>query len=75
LFSFDWKNSWLSYVEMAKFVVLFFLLMTAVQTENDFLWLMMFCFACGLFYWGLEAKFGKIQIIRGRLEGFEGAWL
>jgi hypothetical protein len=71
LMSYDWQESWRVYVESAKFVMLYFLVLAAVETERDFRWLLGFL-TLGMLYWGIQAKFGQIQIVQGRLENFGG---
>ncbi len=65
-------KSWPVYVEMAKFVILYFVMQKAVQSRRDFILLNWF-FLWGLFYWGFEARvLGNLTMERGRLENFGG---
>ena len=71
MFAFDPKASWESYVAMAKFALLFFLIVAAVRTPHDFKCLLAF-FLLGIGYWGFEAKFVGVTMTDGRLEKFGG---
>ncbi len=65
-------KSWPIYVEMAKFVILYFVMQKAIQSRKDFMLLNWF-FALGLFYWGFEARvLGHFTMEQGRLENFGG---
>ena len=71
-FSINFEKSWPIYVEMAKFVILYFVMQKAIQSRQDFILLNWF-FLCGLFYWGFEARIlGNLTMQQGRLENFGG---
>ncbi|MEK6247909.1 MAG: O-antigen ligase family protein [Planctomycetales bacterium] len=60
------------YIEMVKFVVLFFLIVAAVTSRRDF-FLFVWFLAIGLGYWGFEAWIrGEAVLDQGRLENFGG---
>ncbi len=66
------EGSWPVYVEMAKFIVLYFVIVQSIQSQQDFK-IFIWCFVLGVFYWGVEGRFlGTLRIDRGRLEGFGG---
>lgn len=66
------ETSWEVYIEMFKFVILYFVIKTIVQSRKDFVLLNWF-FVCGIFYWGFEARvLGNLTMKDGRLEGFGG---
>ena len=67
----DWANSTEDYAALAKFVLLYFLIIAAVRTRQDFSLLLMMLLV-GAAYWGFEAKFHGISLVDGRLEGFGG---
>ncbi len=72
VFAMNFQKSWPIFVEMAKFVVLYFVMQKAVQSRKDFMLLNWF-FALGLFYWGFEARvLGHFTMVQGRLENFGG---
>ena len=65
-------KSWPVYVEMAKFVILYFVMQKAIQSRQDFI-LFNWFFLLGLFYWGFEARIlGNLTMQQGRLENFGG---
>lgn len=70
-FAFEPRTSWEAYVAMAKFALLYFLVVAAVRTPKDFILLLSFL-VIGLGYWGFEAKFVGVTMTNGRLEKFGG---
>lgn len=72
VFAYNPRESWLVFIEMAKFVVLYFVILQAIQSRKDFILLLWFL-ALGIGYWGFEARFiGGLQMVDGRLEKFGG---
>ena len=69
--SYSWEASWEVYAETLKFTLLFYLVLTTVKSESEFLCLINFI-VIGMLYWGVYAKFGTIHIVRHRLEYFGG---
>ena len=72
VFAYYPEGSWPIYVEMAKFVVLYFVIVQSIQSHQDFK-IFIWCFVLGILYWGMEGRFfGTLRIDQGRLEGFGG---
>jgi hypothetical protein len=59
------------YEIQVKYVLWFFMAIAVLRSKRDLLFLLIIV-ALGLSYWGLEARFGQVQMVDGRLEGFGG---
>jgi putative inorganic carbon (HCO3(-)) transporter len=72
VFAYYPEGSWPIFVEMTKFVVLYFVIVRLIQSRQDFI-LMLWFLVLGVAYWGGAARFwGTLIIDRGRLEHFGG---